>query len=80
MAIPGLVAASNLADTENKEAVWDNLGNGIESVVLATNFIPNSTMVGAVVGPLPMLVAAFILVAEVVPVDTRVMVVQEVQA
>ena len=50
MAIPGLVAASNLADTENKEAVWDNLGNGIESVVLATNFIPNSTMVGAVVG------------------------------
>jgi hypothetical protein len=40
MAIPGLVAASNLADTENKEAVWDNLGNGIEAVILATNSHP----------------------------------------
>jgi hypothetical protein len=50
MAIPGLVAASNLADTENKEAVWDNLGNGIEAVILATNSIRNNTMVGAVAG------------------------------
>jgi multisubunit Na+/H+ antiporter MnhF subunit len=50
MAIPGLVAASNLADTENKEAVWDNLGNGVEAVILATNFIRNNTMVGAVAG------------------------------
>ena len=50
MAIPGLVAASNLADTENKEAVWDNLGNGIEAVILATNSLPNNTMVGAVAG------------------------------
>jgi multisubunit Na+/H+ antiporter MnhF subunit len=50
MAIPGLVAASNLADTENKEAVWDNLGNGIEAVILATNFIRNNTMVGSVAG------------------------------
>jgi hypothetical protein len=50
MAIPGLVAASNLADTENKEAVWDNLGNGIDAVILATNFIRNNTMVGAVAG------------------------------
>jgi hypothetical protein len=50
MAIPGLVAASNLADTENKEAVWDNLGNGIEAVILATNVIRNNTMVGAVAG------------------------------
>jgi hypothetical protein len=50
MAIPGLVAASNLADTENKEAVWDNLGNGIEAVILATNSLPNNTMVGAVTG------------------------------
>jgi hypothetical protein len=50
MAIPGLVAASNLADTENKEAVWDNLGNGIDAVILATNSIRNNTMVGAVAG------------------------------
>ena len=46
MAIPGLVAASNLADTENKEAVWDNLGNNINAVILATNSIRNNTMVG----------------------------------
>jgi hypothetical protein len=50
MAIPGLVAASNLADIENKEAVWDNLGNGIDAVILATNSIRNNTMVGAVAG------------------------------
>jgi hypothetical protein len=50
MAFPGLVAASNLADTENKEAVWDNLGNGIDAVILATNSIRNNTMVGAVAG------------------------------
>jgi hypothetical protein len=50
MAIPGLVAASNLADAENKEAVWDNLGNGIDAVILATNSIRNNTMVGAVAG------------------------------
>jgi hypothetical protein len=50
MAIPGLVAASNLADAENKEAVWDNLGNGIEAAILATNFVSNNTMVGAVTG------------------------------
>ena len=50
MAIPGLVAASNLADTENKEAVWDNLGNNINAVILATNSIRNNTMAGAVAG------------------------------
>jgi hypothetical protein len=50
MAIPGLVAASNLADTENKEAVWGNLGNGVDAVILATNSIRNNTMVGAVAG------------------------------
>ena len=50
MAIPGLVAARNLADTENKEAVWDNLGNGINAVILATNSIRNNTMVGAAAG------------------------------
>jgi len=50
MAIPGLVAASNLADTENKEAVWGNLGNGVDAVILATNVIRNNTMVGAVAG------------------------------
>ena len=50
MAIPGLVAASNLADTENKEAVWDNLGADINAVILATNSLPNNTMVGAVAG------------------------------
>jgi multisubunit Na+/H+ antiporter MnhF subunit len=50
MAIPGLVAASNLADTENKEAVWDSLGNGVDAIILATNFIRNNTMVGAVAG------------------------------
>ena len=50
MAIPGLIAANNLADTENKEAVWDSLGNGINAVILATNSIRNNTMVGAVAG------------------------------
>ena len=50
MALPGLVAANNLADTENKEAVWDNLGNGINAVILATNSIRNNTMVGATAG------------------------------
>ena len=33
MAIPGLVAASNLADTENKEAVWDNLGASVTATI-----------------------------------------------
>jgi hypothetical protein len=37
-------------------------------------------MVGAVVEPLPMLVAAFFLVVVVEPADTQVMVVQEVRA
>jgi hypothetical protein len=50
MAISGLVAASNLADAENKEAVWDNLGNNINAVISATNSIRNNTMVGAVAG------------------------------
>jgi hypothetical protein len=50
MAFPGLVAVNNLSDTENKEVVWDNLGNGIDAVILATNFIRNNTMVGAVAG------------------------------
>jgi hypothetical protein len=50
MAFPGLVAANNLSDTENKEVVWRNLGNGINAVVLATNSIRNNTMVGAVAG------------------------------
>ena len=42
MAIPGLVAASNLADTENKEAVWDNLGNGIDAAIPTTNLLLRS--------------------------------------
>jgi len=42
MAIPGLVAASNLADTENKEAVWDNLGNGIDAAIPTTNLLLKS--------------------------------------
>lgn len=50
MALPGLVAANNLSDTENKEAVWDNLGNGINATILATNSIRNNTMIGAVAG------------------------------
>jgi hypothetical protein len=50
MAFPGLVAANNLSDTENKEAVWGNLGDGINATVLATNSIRNNTMVGAVAG------------------------------
>ena len=50
MAFPGLVAANNLSDTENKEVVWDNLGNGINAVIVATNSIRNNTMVGAVAG------------------------------
>jgi len=29
MALPGLVAAQNLADVVDKERAWDNLGNGI---------------------------------------------------
>lgn len=33
MALPGLVAANNLADVTNKEKVWDNLGNGINYTV-----------------------------------------------
>jgi hypothetical protein len=50
MAFPGLVAANNLSDTEDKEVVWNNLGNGIDAVILATNSIRNNTMVGAVAG------------------------------
>ena len=46
MAIPGLVAASNLADTENKEAVWDNLGNGIDVAIPTTNLLPRSEELG----------------------------------
>ena len=33
MAIPGLVAARNLADTENKETVWDNLGASVTATI-----------------------------------------------
>jgi hypothetical protein len=33
MALPGLVAARNLADTENKETVWDNLGASVTATV-----------------------------------------------
>lgn len=29
MALPGLVAANNLSDVEDREKAWDNLGNGI---------------------------------------------------
>ena len=47
MAIPGLVAASNLADTENKEAVWDNLGNGIDAAIPTTNLLLRSEEFGA---------------------------------
>jgi hypothetical protein len=50
MAFPGLVAANNLSDAADREAVWGNLGNGINVVILATNFIRNNTMVGAVAG------------------------------
>jgi len=50
MAFPGLVAANNFSDAANREAVWGNLGNGINAVVLATNSIRNNTMVGAVAG------------------------------
>jgi hypothetical protein len=46
MAIPGLVAASNLADTENKEAVWDNLGNGIDAAIPTTNLLLRSEELG----------------------------------
>jgi hypothetical protein len=46
MAIPGLVAASNLADTENKEAVWDNLGNGINAAIPTTNLLLRSEELG----------------------------------
>lgn len=42
MAIPGLVAASNLADAENKEAAWDNLGNGIDAAIPTTNLLLRS--------------------------------------
>jgi hypothetical protein len=50
MALPGLVAANNLSDAADREAVWSNLGNGIDAVILATNVIRNNTMVGAVAG------------------------------
>lgn len=33
MALPGLVAARNLADTENKETVWDNLGASVTATI-----------------------------------------------
>jgi hypothetical protein len=42
MALPGLVAANNLSDTENKEAVWDNLGNGIDAAIPTTNLLLRS--------------------------------------
>ena len=48
MAIPGLVAASNLADTENKEAVWDNLGNGIDAAIPTTNLLLRSEEFGQI--------------------------------
>jgi hypothetical protein len=31
MALPGLVAAQNLADVADRERAWDNLGNGIDT-------------------------------------------------
>lgn len=33
MALPGLVAAENLADVNDIEAAWDNLGDGVEIVI-----------------------------------------------
>lgn len=33
MALPGLVAAKNLSDVENREKVWDNIGDGITTTL-----------------------------------------------
>jgi hypothetical protein len=46
MAFPGLVAANNLSDTENKEAVWGNLGAGVDAAIPTTNLLARSEEFG----------------------------------
>jgi len=42
MALPGLVAANNLSDAADREAVWGNLGNGIDAAIPTTNLLLRS--------------------------------------
>jgi hypothetical protein len=56
MTLPGLVAAKNLLDVENKERAWDNLGSSIFAEIpipapsLDLNFAKNKTLVDDVSG------------------------------
>jgi hypothetical protein len=42
MALPGLVAANNLSDAADREAVWSNLGDDIDAAIPTTNLLLRS--------------------------------------
>jgi hypothetical protein len=46
MALPGLVAANNLSDAADREAVWGNLGAGIDAAIPTTNLLLRSEEIG----------------------------------
>jgi len=48
MALPGLIAANNLSDAADKEAVWSNLGDGIDAAIPTTNLLLRSEEFGAI--------------------------------
>jgi len=56
MTLPGLVAAKNLLDVENKERAWDNLGSNISVEIpipapsLDLNFAKNKTLIDDISG------------------------------
>jgi hypothetical protein len=56
MTLPGLVAAKNLLDVENKERAWDNLGSNVSVEIpipapsLDLNFAKNKTLIDDVSG------------------------------
>jgi hypothetical protein len=48
MALPGLVAANNLSDAADREAVWGNLGAGIDATIPTTNLLLRSEEFGQI--------------------------------
>jgi len=46
MALPGLIAANNLSDAADREAVWGNLGAGIDAAIPTTNLLLRSEELG----------------------------------
>jgi len=46
MALPGLIAANNLSDAVDREAVWSNLGDSVDAAIPTTNLLTRSEELG----------------------------------